>query len=135
MYRTVGLIALLVALPCSATELKARVEVVDRPMWIPLYAYSNECMYGELWHGNHRAERLPTGGVVVKMLPEISKFWRGGKYKRVSVVCTPLIDRPGQFQFTTKGDPSGPRGWLQDMGYGNANGWVYRYWFDQRPLD
>jgi hypothetical protein len=115
--------------------------VIERPLWIPLNAYSNEemvCKYGTTIPFLRFGQAIPPNGIDVRMQKTVSRYWGDGTYGVCTVHCSPIYDHPGNFtfytinRFTHLREKDGPRGWLQDTGNKTTDRWrEYRCWFDR----
>lgn len=135
------------SLPAQAKELTGYVQTADddypypapvesqqteRPTWIKASAFTNEQMVGHFGRSNQPARRIYSAGEEVTLQKSISHYWANGKYGNVRVWCFPVFGHPGNFFFYTPKDPSGPKGWLQDVGsHPGKPFWYYRFWLDQ----
>lgn len=106
---------------------------VNRPAYIPGYAYTNEHMvapYHNLDVAWWDKSRIPDKQKWIKLSESVTRYWRGQVPDPCLVLLNPLKEAPGNFTFATSA-PSGPRGWLQFTGATDHMGFpLYRYWFD-----
>jgi hypothetical protein len=117
--------------PDTPAAIRFGADTPDRPAWIPAGAVTSAEMVAVHRSFYRIATRVnPSGEVsilgkdIVALWPHSYRHW--GPCKIMSV---PIYGHPGNFSFFTVGDPSGPSGWVQDLGYKEKKGWAYRYWF------
>ncbi|HEY9775847.1 MAG TPA: hypothetical protein V6C81_18945 [Planktothrix sp.] len=108
---------------------------VDRPSYIPGFAYSNSAMVSEyhnmdtLWMDKRP---IPPKPQWMKLSPSVVRFWKGYKEDPYWVKSVPDAEHPGNFVFFSA-YPGGPKGWLQFTNKPGKFGFPqYRYWFDPR---
>lgn len=106
-----------------------------RPNWLPAYAYSNDAMVApyhnlDIFFWDKRA--IPNRRQWMKLSTSVSRYWNGYVPDPCMILAIPIDQAPGNFTFSAT-EPGAPRGWLQNTGDTNWQGFpMYRYWFDPR---
>jgi hypothetical protein len=112
------------------------VPKVQRPLWLPAEAYTNDDLIGPLIR-KHRQGIYPLGEVERNWNKnsKAETYWTGKKYPRARLWAEdagwpPYYD---WFRFYTIGHDDGPRGWYEDIHQRDAKGYkLYRVWLDLR---
>ncbi|MBX9693866.1 MAG: hypothetical protein K2Z81_15880, partial [Cyanobacteria bacterium] len=108
---------------------------IERPTWIPGYAYTNSDMVAPyhnmdiFWWDKRPMPQKPQW---VRLARDVNRYWRGYVSEPCFVLVEPFLQAPGNFTFHGRSSLA-PHGWLQALTQTDSSGFpLYRYWFDQR---